>query len=294
MVYRRLILLASFDVFGVSIEKIRLQKLLFLFCHEQKKPAFHFIPYKFGCFSFQVNADLTALKKAGLIDETETNWHIKNPKAERIYLSKEDAILLGNIQRRFSSMSTEELIRYTYLNYPFYAINSTVLSQHLKDSEIDIVHRAIVMESAKTLFTIGYEGKSLEEFINILIKCNVSLLCDVRKNAFSMKYGFSITTLSKACENAKITYLHIPELGIESGQRKSLETKDDYKCLFEQYKKSVLVTSVAKQNELWHLIEKAGRAVLMCFEADPSMCHRTHLAKAILLNNKSPIPLIEL
>ncbi len=294
MLYRRQILLASFDIFGVSIEKIRLQKLLFLFCHEQKKPAFHFIPYKFGCFSFQVNADLTALKKAGLIDESETDWHIKKSDAEKIYLSKEDAILLGNIQRRFSSMSTDEIIRYTYLNYPFYAINSSVLSQHLKDLEIDAVHRAVVRETAKTLFTIGYEGKLLEEFINILIKYNISLLCDVRKNAFSMKYGFSFTTLSKACENAKITYLHIPELGIESSQRKSLETKNDYKILFEQYKKTVLVTSVAKQNDLWNLIESVGRSALMCYEADPTMCHRTHLANALLSNHKSSFPLIEL
>lgn len=294
MFYRRKILLASFDAFGSSIDKIRLQKLLFLFSHEQKVPAFHFIPYKYGCFSFQANADLIALKKIGLVDDSETDWNIKQPSTENVALSEDDENLLQDIQRRFSAMDTNKLIRYTYVNFPFYAINSTIIKQHLNDSEIAVVRRAIVQDTAKTLFTIGYEGRTLEEFINILLQNNISLLCDVRKNAFSMKYGFSKNTLSNACGNVGITYHHMPELGIESAQRKSLETKEDYILLFDRYRKTVLVDAIDAQKETCRRIEKAGRAALMCFEADPSMCHRSHLAYALLSLSKSNLPLVNL
>jgi uncharacterized protein (DUF488 family) len=294
MFYRRKILLAFFDAFGSRIDKIRLQKLLFLFCQEQKKPAFHFMPYIYGCFSFQAYADLLTLKKAGIVDDNGNEWLIKQENDGTVALSDDDECLLRDIQRRFSFMDKKHLIRYTYLNFPFFAINSTILKQNLNASEIATIRSAIARDTTATLFTIGYEGKSLEEFINALLRNNVSLLCDVRKNAFSMKYGFSKSTLIKACEKVKVTYLHIPELGIESSQRKSLETKEDYKTLFDRYRKTVLTVTSAIQKEVFLRIEKAGRAALMCFEADPSMCHRSHLADALLSINNANLPLVNL
>lgn len=292
MFYRKKVLLAAFEIFGYEIEKLRLQKLLFLFCQLQKKPSYHFVPYKYGCFSFHVNADLMVLKNAGMVDENDTVWKMKQPGLEPVILSEEDEKLLRSIQNRFSSMKISELIRYTYLHYPFYAINSTILNQNLNPSEIEAVQKSIRRDSTPTLFTIGYEGKSLEECINILLKSNISLLCDVRKNAYSMKYGFSKSTLSKACSNAGITYLHFPDLGIESAQRKEIDTKEDYWSLFENYKKTVLVETVELQKSLFSHIEKTGRVALMCFEADPTMCHRTYLAKSLLSLNKSKLPLV--
>jgi uncharacterized protein (DUF488 family) len=291
MYYRRKILLLFFKAFGSSIDKIRLQKLLFLFCQKQEKPAFHFIPYKFGCFSFQANTDLLALKKTGLIDDSENEWILKPETNRTITLSDDDEKLLADIAHRFSSMDKTQLIRYTYTHFPFYAINSTILRKSLTPSEITMVESSIKRDTTVALFTIGYEGKTLEEFINVLLKQNVQLLCDVRKNAFSMKYGFSKGTLKTACENSKIQYMHFPELGIESTQRKSLETMKDYKALFEVYKKTVLVQTVDLQKEACLLMEKNRRIALMCFEADPSMCHRSCLAESLefLVNNSFPL-----
>jgi hypothetical protein len=48
------------------------------------------------------------------------------------------------------------------------------------------------------IVTIGYEGRSLEAFLNLLLQNSVTLLCDVRRNPLSRKYGFSKSTLSKA------------------------------------------------------------------------------------------------
>ncbi|GHT24245.1 hypothetical protein FACS189430_08840 [Bacteroidia bacterium] len=51
MFYRRKVILALLQLFDNELEKIRLQKLLFLFTQRQVKKEYDFIPYKFGCFS---------------------------------------------------------------------------------------------------------------------------------------------------------------------------------------------------------------------------------------------------
>jgi uncharacterized protein (DUF488 family) len=292
MFYRRILLLELLKAFGGHIEKIRLQKLLFLLCNEQKKPAFHFLPYKYGCFSFQATVDLLTLKKTGLIDECETDWHSKECADKVEHLSPDDEKLLRDIQQRFSDMDKKQLIHYTYTHFPFYAINSTILKQNLNETEIIAIKNAIVRDTAPTLFTMGYEGKSLEEYINILLYNNITLLCDVRKNAFSMKYGYSKSTLVKACENVHITYVHIPGLGIDSSKRKKLETKEDYKELFDDYKATVLqTTDILQQQVCTHIQENTGRTALLCFEADPAMCHRSYLAEALISKYPTSLPL---
>ena len=64
------------------------------------------------------------------------------------------------------------------------------------------------------------------------------LLCDVRKNALSMKYGFSRNQLKDACEHVGIQYLHIPDLGIVPKKRKELNTQADYERLFSEYERT--------------------------------------------------------
>ncbi|MGY9014452.1 MAG: DUF488 family protein [Rhodospirillales bacterium] len=48
------------------------------------------------------------------------------------------------------------------------------------------------------LFTIGYEGKTLERFLNQLVQHRIRVLCDVHRNPVSMKFGFSKNRLRKA------------------------------------------------------------------------------------------------
>ena len=77
MFYRRKIILALLKLLGGELEKIRLQKLLFLFTQKQEVKAYDFVPYKFGCYSYSANADLTAMVKRGMLIETETHFVMK-------------------------------------------------------------------------------------------------------------------------------------------------------------------------------------------------------------------------
>ena len=130
-------------------------------------------------------------------------------------------------------------------------------------------------------FTIGYEGISLETYLNKLIINDVRLLVDVRKNSFSMKYGFSKSQLKNACESIGIAYMHLPQLGIESENRQELNSLNDYNKLFESYKKTTLKTNIEFLIQLKELSEKYSRVAITCFEKEICMCHRGVVAKEI-------------
>ena len=79
MFYRRKILLALIEQCGGQVEKLRLQKLLFLLSRYQDNPTFDFVPYKFGCYSFQANSDLnTLIKYKYLKSDTQNNLKSKD------------------------------------------------------------------------------------------------------------------------------------------------------------------------------------------------------------------------
>ncbi|MGB0931575.1 MAG: DUF488 family protein, partial [Chitinophagales bacterium] len=140
--------------------------------------------------------------------------------------------------------------------------------------------RLALKKEGTELFTIGYEGISLEIYINRLIKNNIKILCDVRKNAFSMKRGFSKKELIIACNEVGIEYRHFPELGIESQKRKKLDNQNDYEELFREYEETVL-EDFDNLVDLIYLLRVKKRIALTCFEAESHMCHRGRIGKNI-------------
>jgi uncharacterized protein (DUF488 family) len=107
------------------------------------------------------------------------------------------------------------------------------------------------------------------------------MLCDVRKNSLSMKYGFSKSQLKNACEGVRIKYEHMPDLGIESDKRQELHSQADYDILFRQYRNEILTKTHTQQEHILELLKTNKRIALTCFEANIYQCHRKHLAEAI-------------
>jgi uncharacterized protein (DUF488 family) len=263
-----------------------MQKLLFLLSEEFSVKAYDFVPYKYGCFSFQSYADKRKLSEAGFLFACDSKWHLagsKNTISPQLTFDENHKINL--LHRKYSSLKGNELIRYVYTKYPYYAIRSEIAGQVLNESEMANVARSRPVNNRTVLYTIGYEGKSLEAFINKLIREDVRVLCDVRRNPLSMKYGFSKSTLKKAVESIGIAYMHFPELGIESDKRKNLNGHEDYKALFTEYGNE-LETKKLFISELESLLTSKKRIALTCFEAEPAFCHRTILAKRLRENTK--------
>lgn len=281
MFYRRKIILALLQAFDGHLPKISLQKLLFLFANRQAKADYDFVPYQYGCYSFSANADLTTMVGHGLLSEEKSSFRKMDKVNYMTTLNEKDKKILNEIKNTYGKLSTNSLMKLTYLNYQYYAINSVKAKEILTDEQYTKVLQAKPKNNKTILYTIGYEGISLEEYLNRLIKNDVKVLVDVRNNPLSMKFGFSKTQLKNFCASLNIEYLHIPEVGILSEQRQELNSQTDYDKLFDTYKKSNLKKTVSYQEQILKLLQKKKRIAMTCFEANICQCHRKHLADAI-------------
>lgn len=286
MYYRRKVLLALIETFGGKMFPISLQKALFLFTLEQEpqERVYSFVPYKYGCFSFNANHDIAVLEKYGILSTNDKKITISVPGHYAAELNLFDSYRLQHIYDLYKNFTDDDFIDYTYKEFPYYAINSEIITKHLNATQIASVekkdHRKTFTNH--TLFTIGYEGRSLEEYLNILLISGVRTLCDVRKNAYSQKYGFSMAQLQPACEGVGIKYIHIPELGIESSERQSLCSQADYDLLFAKYRDTVLARSDKQLELIIKLLDSDERVALTCFEKNVNQCHRTQIAHKIM------------
>ncbi|MDA3817557.1 MAG: DUF488 domain-containing protein [Prolixibacteraceae bacterium] len=281
MFYRRKVILGLIELLGGEVEKLRFQKLLFLYAMKKQHPEYDFIPYKFGCYSYSAKADMNTMVKKGYLSETENKYGKSDSANYFQKLKPADRQLLQQVVSDYGTMSSNVLIKHTYLNFPFYAIRSTIAKDVLPGPLYERVEKATPKDIGTTLFTIGYEGISLERYLKKLVQNNVKLLVDVRKNPLSMKFGFSKTLMKRYCNSLGIEYMHIPEVGINSDKRQQLETQADYDRLFAEYRKTTLAETSDAQQLILDLLKQHNRIALTCFEAEPCQCHRTHLANAI-------------
>jgi hypothetical protein len=73
---RQKCLLALLDAFGGTIESLDFQKLLFLYVQEMGHPAYQFVPYKYGAFSFSSYADRRKMVEFGLLEDNDEAWEL--------------------------------------------------------------------------------------------------------------------------------------------------------------------------------------------------------------------------
>jgi len=221
------------------------------------------------------------MKKKAKLAEDESHFYFKGKTNFTTQLSQSDQSLLQDVVANYGGMATNALIKHTYINYPYYAINSNLLNGLLDEEFIERVRKESPEGKEKKLYTIGYEGTSLEAYLNKLLKHDVKVLIDTRKNALSRKFGFSKRQLKLYCNNVGIQYHHFPETGIPSSLRTSLKSQEDYDLLFELYANQHLPETTNAQKQILTLLEKHERVALTCFEANIHQCHRKPLAETI-------------
>jgi uncharacterized protein (DUF488 family) len=129
----------------------------------------------------------------------------------------------------------------------------------------------------KQLFTIGYEGASIDEFVANLSSYPIDVLIDVRELPLSRKRGFSKNSLRSALDDQGIEYLHLRGLGDpKSGRIAAREGRyADFRRIFSNH-----LRSSAAREDLSEAIDVAVKrtAVLLCFEKDHRNCHRCIVA----------------
>ena len=131
---------------------------------------------------------------------------------------------------------------------------------------------------ARALFTFGYEGLSIDAFIERLKEAHIELVVDVRELPLSRKKGFSKISFREALAVEGIAYEHRPTLGCPKPIRNRYKVDGDwqaYTCGFLAY----LTTQEAEIADLTQTT-LVQTACLVCFEADFGSCHRTYVARA--------------
>jgi len=274
-------LLALVDALGGEVGNLDFQKLLFLYCMDvEQAPIYEFVPYKYGGFSFTSYADKRRLIERGLLDEGEREWRLTNTGRAAAVIAAPVRATMDSFAKCHAQLRGDALVAEAYRRYPFYAIRSEMAPRVLANDAytLQAIQLAKPVRPAPGICTIGYEGQSLEGYLNRLLRAGVAVLCDVRRNPLSRKYGFSKNTLARACEGLGITYQHLPELGIASDERQTLVTQADYDALFENFRRDSLPQQTSALEEISHLVAVGQLVALTCYEANPLRCHRLCIA----------------
>lgn len=125
-----------------------------------------------------------------------------------------------------------------------------------------------------TIFTIGYTGFQVNEFIRILKKNKISAIIDVRSIPYSQYYiDFNKENISSLLEHYNIYYRNY---ALEFGARQKEKKYYPNGYLdFNLFSKSEQFLSGIKKLEKG--MEQNYTFALMCSEKDPIMCHRAIL-----------------
>lgn len=128
------------------------------------------------------------------------------------------------------------------------------------------------------VFTIGYEGASLADFVGTLQTAGVRHVADIRELPQSRRPGFSKNKLAEALAQAGITYEHIKQLGDPKPGREAARRGDhaEFQRIFSAHMElAESVTAVAS------LAKSATDkpTALLCYERNPQECHRAIVAR---------------
>lgn len=129
------------------------------------------------------------------------------------------------------------------------------------------------------VFTLGYEGRSPSEVLEIVRARGIEAVLDVRENASSRKEGFDSGALEKEFARIGVRYVHLPQLGCDRASRHALWRGGATEAFLDAYRRR-LADRPRSFEDLINRI-RSGRTLLLCLERDASRCHRAVLAERL-------------
>lgn len=127
------------------------------------------------------------------------------------------------------------------------------------------------------VFTLGYQGRSLREVLEIIRTRDVEQVVDVRENGRSRKPGFSSPDLRGALASVGVAYVHLPALGCDRDSRHALWRGAPTAGFLDGYRRK-LAKSPGLLTDLTRVVQ-GTRSLLLCLERDTSRCHRAVLGE---------------
>jgi uncharacterized protein (DUF488 family) len=130
------------------------------------------------------------------------------------------------------------------------------------------------------IFTIGYEGTTVAEFVAALQAAGVRRVIDVRALPLSRRPGFSKTPLRLALEEAGIEYVHLKALGTPADGRAAARA-GRHADLQRIYAGQLELPEAMAQSAQMLELAREKPSALLCMEREPAHCHRTLLLQAV-------------
>ena len=123
------------------------------------------------------------------------------------------------------------------------------------------------------LYTIGYEGATQDDVIGALEKAGVRRLIDVRQLPLSRRPGFSKTPLRNALAGHGIDYIHLKALGTPPEGREAAR-RGRHEEMARIYRNTLADPAAMVAVEQLRALAEEGPSALLCFEREPTHCHR--------------------
>ncbi len=129
------------------------------------------------------------------------------------------------------------------------------------------------------VFTLGYQGLSLEDYCQILLDAGIGVVLDVRERPWSYNRRYIGSIMKNSLAEVGVDYKHLKACGNPSINRKTAGSVEECLEMYQKY----LANNLGCLDELCAEISAADDlgtpACLTCYEREPRECHRT-----ILLN----------
>jgi uncharacterized protein (DUF488 family) len=128
------------------------------------------------------------------------------------------------------------------------------------------------------IFTIGYEGTTMDAFLAALREAGVEQVIDVRALPLSRRPGFSKNILAATLKDSGIGYVHLKALGTPKPGRDAAK-KGDWRTMERVYAGQLHLPEAQAQAAQLRDLAAERPSALLCFEHDPKHCHRTMLLR---------------
>lgn len=129
-------------------------------------------------------------------------------------------------------------------------------------------------DGLQVIYTVGYEGRVVDDLIALLRDRGVVVLIDARYRAQSRKPGFSKTRLALALSQCGIAYQHRRDLGTPPDMMRQRRVTGQYEMQeYARYLDDNIDVVVRTADDL------SGQVIaILCYERYPELCHRSVVA----------------
>ena len=196
------------------------------------------------------------IQGSGIMPEEEMSYEVFKQKITSLLKENTNGMTWGKIAQ--------------ILDLPQTVPNDRIGYANLKQKQVYTMKRTMetlfwFLPTRGLIYTIGYEGKDITQFIERLKLVGVEQLIDVREIALSRKNGLAKNALRKSLNDNNMVYKHLPELGSPSDIRHKLHDDWDYVYFFNEYTKYLECTEAKNAMVELENLAHMRKSVIMCF-----------------------------